>query len=170
MLVKNDCVLMSDDKMHLPGAILDVPSVSEQDSLLISDFALKRNLDIVTASFVRKPEDVEDVRRILDDKEQGKRVLIYAKVQSLEGLRNFEEILQVADGIMIDRQSLGMELTPDKSIIAQKWMVMKANVACKPVITYMQVLDSMTIIPDPNNPDTGEPLTEDELKPKRYEA
>jgi pyruvate kinase len=87
----------------LPGAILDVPSVTDSDAMLISEFALKRNLDIVTASFVRKPEDVEEVRRILDEKEQGKKMLIYAKIQNLEGLRNFEEILQVADGVMIDR-------------------------------------------------------------------
>lgn len=71
MLVKNDCVLLSDDKMHLPGAILDVPSVSDADSQLITDFALKRGLDIITASFARKAEDVEEVRRIMDDKGKG---------------------------------------------------------------------------------------------------
>ena len=145
--------------MHLPGAILDVPSVTDSDAMLISEFALKRQLDIVTASFVRKPEDVEEVRRILDEKEQGKKMLIYAKIQNVEGLRNFEEILQVADGVMIDRQSLGMELTPEKTVIAQKWMIMKANIACKAAITYMQVFDSMIMIPDPNVPDSGEILT-----------
>ena len=150
---------MSDDTMHLPGAILDVPSVTDSDAMLISEFALKRNLDIVTASFVRKPEDGEEVRRILDEKEQGKKMLIYAKIQNMEGLKNFEEILQVADGIMIDRQSIGMELTPEKSLIAQKWMVMKANIACKPVISYMLIFDSMIVISDPNIPDSGEVLT-----------
>ena len=50
---------------------------------------------------------------------------------------------------MIDRQSLAMELTPDKAIIAQKWMIMMANVACKPVVTFMNVLDSMIVVPDP---------------------
>ena len=82
MLVKNDCTLLSDEKMHLPNANLEVPSVSEQDALLINDFALKRGLDIVAASFTRKPEDIEDIRRMLDEKETGKRVLIYAKIQS----------------------------------------------------------------------------------------
>lgn len=80
MRVKNDCVLMSDDRMHLPNAMLEVPAVSEQDSSLISDFAIKRGLDIVTASFCRSSEDVEEVRKILDEKEQGKKVQIYAKI------------------------------------------------------------------------------------------
>lgn len=167
MLVKNDVVLMSDDKMHLPGAILDVPSVSDQDALLITDFALKRGLDIVTASFARKPEDIDDVRRIMEEK--GKGVQVWAKIQSMEGIRNFEEILHAADGIMIDRQAMAMELPPDKAIIAQKWMVMKANVACKPVITFMQEFDSMIIIPDPNLA-LSEPMTEEEVKPTRGEA
>jgi pyruvate kinase len=167
VLVKNDCVLQSDEKMHLPGAILDVPSVSDADSLLITDFALKRGMDIVTASFARKAEDVEEVRRIMDDK--GKGVQVWAKIQSMEGIRAFDEILAAADGVMIDRQSLSMEMFPDKALIAQKWMVMKANVACKPVVTYMQEFDSMIIIPDPNVIE-GEPLREDELQPTRGEA
>jgi pyruvate kinase len=161
---------MSDDKMHLPGAILDVPSISEADAMLINDFALKRGLDIVAASLTRKPEDIEDIRKVLTEKEAGKKMQIYAKIQSLEGLRNYEEILQVADGIMIDRQSMAMELPPDKAIIAQKWMIMKANVACKPVIAYMQVLDSMTVIPDPNIPALNEMLSEEAVVPTRLEA
>lgn len=104
--------------MHLPGAILDVPSLSEAEQMLIQEFGIKRGVDIVTASFVRRPEDIEDFRRALDEKEQGKRVQIFAKIQNLEGLRNFEEILAIADGLMIDRHSLGMELPPDKVIIA----------------------------------------------------
>lgn len=156
--------------MYLPGAILDIPSISDQDTLLINDFALKRGLDIVAASFVRKSEDVEDLRKMLGEKEAGKKMLIYAKIQNLEGLRNFEEILNVADGIMIDRQSMSMEMEPDKAIVAQKWMVMKANVACKPVIAFMQVLDSMTDIPDPNDPKSYELLSEEEVKPTRLEA
>lgn len=84
---------MSDDRMNLPNAMLEVPSISEQDSMLISDFALKRGLDIVTASFVRSSEDVEEVRKLLDEKEQGKKVQIYAKIQNEQGIRNFEEIL-----------------------------------------------------------------------------
>jgi pyruvate kinase len=118
VLVKNDCTLFGEEKMYLPGAVLEVPSISDTDQALIHDFALKRGLDIVAASFCRKSEDVEDVRKLLDEKEAGKKVLIYAKIQNLEGLRNFEEILNVADGIMIDRQSMSMELEPDKAIVA----------------------------------------------------
>lgn len=87
----------------------------------------------------------------------------------MEGIRAYEEILAAADGIMIDRQSLSMEMFPDKALIAQKWMVMKANIACKPVVTYMQEFDSMIILPDPNVIE-GEPLREDELQPTRGEA
>lgn len=70
--------------------------------------------------------------------EKGKGVQVWAKIQNMEGIRNFEDILGAADGIMIDRQSMSMELPPDKALVAQKWMIMKANVACKPVITFMQ--------------------------------
>lgn len=165
MLVKNDCTLLSDEKMYLPNANLEVPSISEGDTLLINDFAIKRNLDIVAASYTRKPEDIEDIRKLLDEKEAGRHIKIYAKIQSQEGLRNYEEILQQADGIMIDRQALAMELTPDKALIAQKWMILMANVACKPVISFMNVLDSMVILPDQDLN-----LTEDQLKPSRLEA
>lgn len=167
MLVKNDCILNSDEKMYLPGAILDVPSVSDADTALINDFALKRGLDIVTASMVRSSKDIHDYRLVLD--ERGKGVQVWAKIQSMEGLRNFEEILAEADGIMIDRHSLSMELPPDKALMAQKWMILKANVACKPVITFMQEFDSMIVIPDPNLP-LEDPLPEQDCKPTRGEA
>lgn len=109
--------------MNLPGAVLDVPVLTEQDATLISDFALKRNLDIVTATFARKEDDITAIRTLLDEKEQGKKVLIFAKIQNLEGLNNFEEILNVSDGIMLDRQALSMELSPEKVVIAQKWAI-----------------------------------------------
>ena len=80
VLVKNNCTLLSDDKMHLPGAILDVPSLSEADQMLVQEFGIKRGVDIVTASFVRRPEDIEEFRKVLDEKEQGKRVQIFAKI------------------------------------------------------------------------------------------
>lgn len=78
--MKNDCVLQSEDKMHLPGAILDIPSLTDLDTALISDFALKRGLDIVTASYCRREEDIYAIRTLLDEKESGKRVLIFAKI------------------------------------------------------------------------------------------
>jgi pyruvate kinase len=71
---------------------------------------------------------------------------------------------------MIDRHSLGMELPPEKVIIAQKWMVMKANVACKPVFALTQIFDSMTIVQDPNQPVDASVKTDDEIRPTRNEA
>lgn len=125
-----------------------MPALSEQDLMLVQDFGIKRGLDIITASYVRKPEDVEEVKRVIDEK--GKHVSVFAKIQNVEGLRNFNEILQVADGIMIDRHNLGMELTPEKVIIAQKWMIQQANIACKPIVVFSNVLESMMHLPDPN--------------------
>jgi pyruvate kinase len=84
-------------------------------------------------SFVRKATDIEYVRGLLSPKD-GARIKIIAKIMNHEGLHNYDEILQEADGIMICRSNLGMEIPPEKVFIAQKWMVEKANLAAKPVI------------------------------------
>jgi pyruvate kinase len=96
---------------------------------------------------VRKASDVELIRGILGA--NGQNVKIIAKIQNHEGLHNYDEILAEADGIMISRGDLALEIPSWKVFIAQKWMIEKANIAAKPVVTATQMLDSMIAAPRP---------------------
>lgn len=82
-------------------------------------------MDLIAASFIRKPEDVLHIRKILGDK--GKSIHIISKIENQEGLDNFNEILEVSDGIMVARGDLGVEVEMEKIFIAQKMMVSKCN-------------------------------------------
>jgi len=82
-------------------------------------------VDLIAASFIRKPEDVLHIRKILGEK--GKSIHIISKIENQEGLDNFNEILEVSDGIMVARGDLGVEVEMEKIFIAQKLMISKCN-------------------------------------------
>ena len=128
--------------MHLPGANIEIPTLTEQDELDLVEFGIKKNCDIICASFVRKASDIEYVRGFVKQK-GGKNVQIMAKIENHQGIQNFEEILAASDGIMINRRNLAMEMPPEKVYIAQKWMIEKANLSAKPIVIATEVLDSM---------------------------
>jgi pyruvate kinase len=131
--VKNSAKLGERKNMNLPGAIIDLPTLTEKDEDDIVDFGLKKGIDMIAASFVRKASDIDYIRDVLGPR--GSHVKIIAKIENHEGLHNYDEILAVTDGIMVARGDLGMEIPPEKVFIAQKWMIEKANLAAKPVIT-----------------------------------
>jgi pyruvate kinase len=133
VLVKNDCKLGERKNMNLPGAIIDLPTLTEKDEDDIVDFGLKHGIDLIAASFVRKGSDIDYIRDILGPR--GSHVKIIAKIENHEGLQNYDEILERTDGIMVAIGDLGMEIPPEKVFIAQKWMIEKANLAAKPVVT-----------------------------------
>jgi pyruvate kinase len=131
--VKNDVELGEKKNMNLPGCVVDLPTLTEKDEQDIVEFGLKKGIDMIAASFVRKAEDIDVIRDLLGPR--GAHVKIIAKIENQEGLNNYDEILAATDGIMVARGDLGMEIAPEKVFIAQKWMIEKANLAAKPVIT-----------------------------------
>lgn len=133
-------VLKPKKGMNLPGMNLSTPSVTEKDFKNL-EFALKHRVDYVALSFVRKAEDIIELRQWLA--ERGFKKPIIAKIEKQEAVNNFEEILHAADGIMVARGDLGVELGPQEVPIIQKQIIKRCNEAGKLVITATQMLESM---------------------------
>lgn len=117
--------------MNLPGANVDLPTLTPQDEKDILDFGLPNGIDFIAASFVRKASDVDYIKDLLGA--SGSHIKIISKIENQEGLHNYDAILSASDAIMVARGDLGMEIPPEKVFIAQKWMIEKANIAGKPV-------------------------------------
>lgn len=132
--------LSSRKRVAVPGVVLNLPFLSEQDESDIK-FAASQNMDFIAASFVQKAEDVLAIRRVLED--VGSEIGIIAKIENEKGVDNIEEIINVADGIMVARGDLGVEIPAEIVPLVQKDIIRRCNKAGKPVVTATQMLESM---------------------------
>lgn len=144
--VDNSGILGETKGVNLPGLEIDLPAVTEKDIRDI-EFGVKHNVDMIAASFIRTADNVRTIRNLPGVQEN--QIMIISKIESQEGLDNFNSILQESDGIMVARGDLGVEIPIEKVATAQKMMISKCNAVGKPVITATQMLESMTENPRP---------------------
>lgn len=133
--------------VNIPGAKIDLPTISEEDENDII-FGLDNGIDFIAQSFVKTADDVVSLRELLK-KRNKEHVHIIAKIESTQALENIDSIIKVADGIMIARGDLGVQIPIENIPSAQKTIIKKCNIAGKPVITATQMLESMTKNPRP---------------------
>lgn len=139
--------------INAPGAILSMPYISEVDRKDII-FGATLGHDFIACSFVRCKEDILEVRSILD--EYDSKAKIIAKIENMQGINNLDEILEVADGIMVARGDMGVEIPLEEVPLIQKKMIKKAVALGKHVITATQMLESMISNPRPTRAETAD--------------
>jgi pyruvate kinase len=136
--------------MNLPGVHVSAPSITDKDKADV-EFAVANDIDYLALSFVRKAEDIAALRALVP-----KTMLIIAKIEKDMALRNIDSILRAADGVMVARGDLGVELPFEEVPIAQKKIISTANRLGKPVITATQMLESMIEHPRPTRAEASD--------------
>ena len=152
--VMNGGELGNRKSINIPGTHINLPALKEKDIQdLIS--GCEHDFDYIAASFIRSKEDVLSIRKVLDEN-GGKDIKIISKIESTEGIENFDSILEVTDGIMVARGDMGVEIPMEQVPVVQKEMIKKCNKAGKIVITATQMLESMTNNPRPTRAEVSD--------------
>ena len=161
-IIKNDiiCKILNSDRIksrrgvNIPGVRLSLPALTDQDKADIK-FGVENDVDYIAASFVRKADDVKEIKEYLKSL-GGEKIKVISKIENQEGLENFDEILIESDGIMVARGDMGVEMPLETIPINQKEMIKRAYKAGKPVITATQMLESMISNPRPTRAEVSD--------------
>ncbi|MGL4570046.1 MAG: pyruvate kinase [Clostridium sp.] len=127
--------------VNVPNVSINLPSITEKDKEDII-FGCENGVDFIAASFIRKSSDILDVKKILKE-HGGKHIKVIAKIESNEGVKNIDSIIEATDAVMVARGDMGVEIPIEQVPIIQKKIIKKCNIAGKVVITATQMLDSM---------------------------
>ena len=153
-IIKNGGELGERKGVNVPNVKIHLPGVTQKDREDIL-FGIEQGVDYIAASFVRNSDCIMDIREILEEN-HGRDIGIIAKIENAEGVENIDEILDAADGIMVARGDLGVEIPADQVPHIQKKIIHKCNRKCKPVVTATQMLDSMIRNPRPTRAEAGD--------------
>lgn len=151
--VINDGVIKKHKSVNVPNVKLDLPALSKKDKDYIN-FAIDNNLDYIAHSFVRNKFDILQIKKILEDRKS--KIKIIAKIENSEGVENIDEILEVADGVMIARGDLAVELSQEKIPVIQKNIIKKCRETNKASIVATQMLHSMISHPFPTRAEVSD--------------
>lgn len=152
-LIKNGGLLKSRKGVNVPGVSIKLPALTQKDIDDIN-FGLQAGIDFIAASFARKASDILEVRKLVEDANAD--VKIIAKIENEEGILNLDDILEVADGIMVARGDLGVEIPVEDVPMHQKEIIKKCNSLGKIVIVATQMLDSMIRQPRPTRAEASD--------------
>ncbi len=151
--VMNGGALGEHKGINLPGVKLRVPAMTPKDRADLA-FALKHGADYIAVSFVRRAEDVLLAKQLI--RRAGKDVPVIAKLEKPEAIENLDAILRAADGVMVARGDLGVEMNPERVPVVQKTIITRAREFRRPVITATQMLESMTENPRPTRAEASD--------------
>lgn len=132
--------------VNVPNVRIKLPALTDKDKSDIR-FGIKQGFDFIAASFVRTADCIKEIKEMLD--EEGSTMKVIAKIENAEGIENLDAIIDAADGIMVARGDMGVEIPAEQVPHLQKEIIRKCNEACKTVITATQMLDSMIRNPRP---------------------
>ena len=140
--------------INVPGLKLNLPALAQKDIDDITN-GIKAGFDMIAASFVRRASDVQEIKDLLKAN-GGEHIKVISKIESQEGIDNFEEILAISDGIMVARGDMGVEIPMEEVPVVQKHFIKRCNQKGKPVITATQMLESMTTNPRPTRAEVSD--------------
>ncbi len=152
--ISNDGVLQKQKRVNVPGRSFALPDITEEDIADIR-FGCREGIDMVAASFINNAKQVLTIKDLLESEGRSD-ILLISKIESKMGVQNFEEILEVSDGIMVARGDLGVEVFVAEVPPLQKKMIREANLKAKPVIIATQMLESMIKNPRPTRAEASD--------------